>query len=156
MISPRLLSLSQIQNSSESVINYWVENFISYPPLDYSSVQDSSLECKLCRIKSSESHSFHSHHHSGSTLKRKSTWFVGATSPLCFIQIINKVNEVNQNKIKNKIKLREAFIKKRCNICYTFFGGGQDRSSLHFSNTCLKCVSSHSQSFKTHLLWGWK
>ena len=148
MISPWLLSLSQIQNSSESVINYWVENFISYPPLDYSSVQDSSLECKLCRIKSSESHSFHSHHHSGSTLKRKSNLFASATSPLCFIQIINKVNEVSQNKIKkNKSNLGKPSLNLR---------GGQDRSSLHFSKTCLKCVSSHSQSFKTHLLLGWK
>ena len=36
----------------------------------------------------------------------------------------------------------------------TFFtlGGGQDWSLLHFSKTCLKCVSSHSESFKTHLL----
>ena len=124
MISPWLLSLSQIQNSSESVINYWVENFISYPPLDYSSVQDSSLECKLCRIKSSESHSFHSHHHSGSTLKRKSNLFASATSPLCFIQIIDKVNEVSQNKIKkNKSNLGKPSLKKRCNICFTFWGG---------------------------------
>ena len=44
--------------------------------------------------------------------------------------------------------------KKKKSVTFFTLGGGQDRSSLHFSKTCLECVSIHSELFKMHLLLG--
>ena len=47
-------------------------------------------------------------------------------------------------------------LQKKKSVTFFTLGGGQDRSSLHFSKTCLKCVSSHSESFKIGLRYTFK
>ena len=48
--------------------------------------------------------------------------------------------------LENYLDYKGGLHLKKCKIFY-IWGGGQEWSLLHFSKTCLKCVSSHSELY---------